>query len=84
MGQFKNGEDFFNILERQDGYALLERIGDYQEYVVAVDIQGETSGHWGQGRYFGDDLDSAKEVYIDYVSGNKTAFIDWCDKKDRS
>ena len=72
----------FNILERQGRYALLERTGDYPEFVIAVDIQGETSGLWGQGRYFGNDLNSAKKVYKDYVGGNNTAYIDWCNNKN--
>lgn len=81
MNQFKNGETVFNVLERKGRYALLERTGNHPEFVVAVNIHGETSGYWGQGRYFGDDLDSAKKVYNDYVSGSSTAYIDWCDKR---
>lgn len=49
MNQFKNGESIFNVLERQGKYALLQRTGNYPEFVVAVDIQGVTSGHWGAG-----------------------------------
>lgn len=81
MNQFKNGTDTFNVLDRQGRYALLERTGNYPEFIIAVDIQGETNGYWGQGRYFGNNLDSAKEVYNDHVSENNTAYIDWCDKR---
>lgn len=82
MNQFKNGEMILNIISRHGRYALLERTGSYPEFVVAVDIQGETSGDWGQGRYFGNDFNSAKEVYNDYVSGNSTAHSDWCNRNN--
>ncbi len=79
----KNGDTLLELLGYNGKYALLRRLNASphgQQFIVAVGIEiiGDMC-EWGQGRYFNAEKD-AKEVYNDYIGGNTTAFMDWCDR----
>ena len=77
----------YAIREQKENYVLLERLTkpSSQPYIIVTGLKELPSGNyvWASGRYFSD-VQDACEVYTDYVSGNKNAYMDWCKLQNRS